>query len=248
MLLLMKKLLNIFNLYELVFVLISLFLLIGLGIFYLINNFTIIGIFELVSVILGLLAATLNGKKKKYAFYFYTIYVIIYGTVSFINKQYGEGILNIIFNLPMYLYTLYKFYLKKDINNSSDNKDFKISKIKKWMVITIIIFIPVMTLVYGLILDLINSNYPFLNAFATSIALCAVFLTSKGILEQWYFWAAYSVVLIVIWLLNYLYHDSGGFLYIILNAIYIIVNVYCLIIWIIEYKKNKKATNVEKTL
>ncbi len=236
----MKRLLKIFNLYELIFITISLLLLIGLGIYNLIFNFSVLNIFELISVILGLLAATLNGKRKKYAFFFYSVYVTIYGIISFISKQYGEGVLNIAINLPMYLYTIYNYYIKdkkSDKNIESSQKDFKINKINKYMIIGIILFIPIITGLYGFILSLLKSNYPYLNALATSLALVSVFLATKGILEQWYFWIFYSIILIVIWILNYINSGSSGLLYIALNIIYVIVNTYFLIKWYIIYKK-----------
>ena len=236
----MKRLLKIFNLYELIFITISLLLLIGLGIYNLIFNFSVLNIFELISVILGLLAATLNGKRKKYAFFFYSVYVTIYGIISFISKQYGEGVLNIAINLPMYLYTIYNYYIKdkrSDKNIESSQKDFKINKINKYMIIGIILFIPIITGLYGFILSLLKSNYPYLNALATSLALVSVFLATKGILEQWYFWIFYSIILIVIWVLNYINSGSSGLLYIALNIVYVIVNTYFLIKWYIIYKK-----------
>lgn len=236
----MKRLLKIFNLYELIFITISLLLLISLGIYNLIFNFSVLNIFELISVILGLLAATLNGKRKKYAFFFYSVYVTIYGIISFISKQYGEGVLNIAINLPMYLYTIYNYYIKdkrSDKNIESSQKDFKINKINKYMIIGIILFIPIITGLYGFILSLLKSNYPYLNALATSLALVSVFLATKGILEQWYFWIFYSIILIVIWVLNYINSGSSGLLYIALNIIYVIVNTYFLIKWYIIYKK-----------
>lgn len=236
----MKRLLKIFNLYELIFITISLLLLIGLGIYNLIFNFSVLNIFELISVILGLLAATLNGKRKKYAFFFYSVYVTIYGIISFISKQYGEGVLNIAINLPMYLYTIYNYYIKdkrSDKNIESSQNDFKINKINKYMIIGIILFIPIITGLYGFILSLLKSNYPYLNALATSLALVSVFLATKGILEQWYFWIFYSIILIVIWVLNYINSGSSGLLYIALNIIYVIVNTYFLIKWYIIYKK-----------
>ena len=140
----------------------------------------------------------------------------------------------------MYLYTIYNYYIKdkrSDKNIESSQKDFKINKINKYMIIGIILFIPIITGLYGFILSLLKSNYPYLNALATSLALVSVFLATKGILEQWYFWIFYSIILIVIWVLNYINSGSSGLLYIALNIIYVIVNTYFLIKWYIIYKK-----------
>lgn len=228
----MKKFLELFKVYEWIFVALAFILLIVLGIVYKAN------VFEIISVLLGLLACTINGKRKKYAFVFYVFYVTIYGIVSFINKQYGEFALNICINLPLYLFTLYKFYLKK--NRNSGSTEFTINKISKTMIIVIVIFIPAVTGLYGFLLSLIEgSKLPYLNALATSVALIATFLATKQILEQWIFWILYSVVLTILWTLNYMETQSGGFLYIVLNAIYILVNIYYLIDWI----KIKKVQN-----
>ena len=112
--------LPIFSLLEWVMILCCLITFITLGVIYKSS------IFEIVSVIFGLFAVTLNMKRKKYAFAVYSLYVLIYGIVSIVQKQYGEGILNLVYNLPVYLYTLYKYYFSK---NKNDTSDFKISKL-----------------------------------------------------------------------------------------------------------------------
>ena len=233
----LKKLFNVFRIYEWIFVIISFLLLIILGIVFKANAL------EIISVLLGLLSATLNGKRKKYAFFFYSVFVILYGTMAFINKQYGEGILNLCINLPLYLYTLYKFYLKdrKNDNKEEKNKGFKISGINKYLVIGIIIFIPLVTGLYGYILSIFSSKLPYLNALATAFAIVAVVLASKTSIYQWIFWILYSVVLTIIWSLNYFIDNSGGLLYLVLNLVYIIVNIYCFVQWIFIKKKQNIA-------
>lgn len=229
----LKKLFNVFRIYEWIFVIISFLLLIILGIVFKANAL------EIISVLLGLLSATLNGKRKKYAFFFYSVFVILYGTMAFINKQYGEGILNLCINLPLYLYTLYKFYLKdrKNDNSEEKNKEFKISGINKYLIIGIVIFIPLVTGLYGYVLSIFSSKLPYLNALATAFAIVAVVLASKPSIYQWIFWILYSVVLTIIWSLNYFIDNSGGLLYLALNLIYIIVNIYCFVQWIFIKKK-----------
>ena len=236
----MKKILNIFTWYEWIFVICSLITLLGLGIYNSIENFKYSIILELTSVILGLLSCVLNGKRKKYAFFFYSAYVILYGSVSFIEKQYGEGVLNLCFNLPMYLFTLYKFYIRD--REKDNNENFKVGTLKLWMIIGSIIFVPCVTGLYGYILSLLDSKLPYINALATSFALIAVFFTTKGILWQWLMWTCYSSTLTAIWTLNYIEGSTSGLLYIVLNCIYIVVNFYCLFTWMVIKKKQDKES------
>lgn len=226
--------LPIFSLLEWVMILCCLITFITLGVIYKSS------IFEIVSVIFGLFAVTLNMKRKKYAFAVYSLYVLIYGIFSIIQKQYGEGILNLVYNLPVYLYTLYKYYFSK---NKNDTSDFKISKLSYKGYILIGILIPLITVSYGYILTLIDSKLPFLNALATSFALIACFLASKGNISQWIFWILYSASLVAVWAINFQNGGEAGLLYLVLNSIYILINLYSLILWMKDLKKERIDEN-----
>lgn len=234
----MKNFLKMYKWYELVFMLVSFIALITLGIIFRGDNIYLL-VFELISTICGLVAAMTNFKRKKYAFIFYSVYVTIYGIISFFNKQYGEGVINLAFNLPLYLYTLYKLYFKIKDNNS----EFQINSLnlKGWIII--IVFIPVVTVGYGFLLKYLNSSLPFENALATSLALIAAFLASKAIKEQWLFFLFYSIVLTYIWTSNYINGGTSGFTYLVLNIIYIIFNLYGFILW---YKLAKKPKEIKE--
>ncbi len=234
-----KSVIDIFRWFEWIFVIASLITLLTLSIIYKSP------VLEIISVVFGLLSAALNCKRKKYAFFIYAIYVILYGAFAFMQGQYGEGILNTCINLPIYLYTIYKYYIKdhirKNKTNQLENKssNFKIASLTKKMIIIIIIIIPVVTGLYGFILSLMNSNYPYVNALATSFALVAVFLTSLGVTWQWLFWTFYSSTNAVLWSLNFV-NSNQGLLYIVLSCIYVTINTYSLITWIKEKKIQEK--------
>ena len=233
----MSKVWRIFKVYEWIFLLLCVAAFISLGVIY--HS----PILELISVFLGLAAVSLNLKRKKYAFFVYSFYVLFYGIVSFIEKQYGEAILNIFYNLPVYLFTLYKYYIR-DRKQGEEKSDFSIKQLSKKNLIIIICLIPVITIAYGFILKSINSALPFLNALSTSFALVACYLASKASLSQWIFWILYSACLVAIWTINYFSQDGTGLLYLVLNAVYIIINLYGLITWIItKERKNENSHN-----
>lgn len=274
----MKKFFKIFKVYEWIFLLVSILTLLVLGILSIVDSnkgsdsFNYLSLIELFSALFGIIGASLNLKRKKYAFFFYIGYSIMYGVSSLIYHQYGEAILNLVINLIMYLYTVFNFYIKDKIfnkekgvdkkekvediskrtssNNSNNNikeektSTFKIKRMNKIELIVIIILIPLFTLGYGYILKLIESDYPFINALATSLCLISVYFTSRGILEQWIFWDLYSIVLVVLWSIKYSESQSmggnAGLLLMIINIIYVILNTYALIEWINTYRKEKK--------
>ena len=153
-------------------------------------------------------------------------------------KNYGEGVLNLLFNLPLYIYTTVKLLRKK--NNVSNDSTFKINTLPIKYLIIIICLIPVVTIGYGFILKILNSNFPFINAFATTVALSCAFMASKAYKEQWIFWLIYSVILTILWGLTFSASSNSSFIYLVLNCFYLIINVYGLINWYKEYNKQKK--------
>lgn len=228
----MKKLLK-FSIIELVFYAISIVGIVTLAIIYQSN------ILELISTLLGLIAVILNSKKETKCFIFFVFYVLIYGINSLIHKQYGEGILNLCYNLPIYLLTIYNLFIKKDVKEKKSEVITNVN-IKGWIII--IILIAVVSFVYGLILDLMGSNDPYLNALATSFSIIAVFLASRLIKQQWIFWILYSLVLTVIWLNTFLTNSQTGILYLVLNIIYIVLNIKGYITWHKIEKEQKEKS------
>ena len=233
----MKKFIKSFKWYEFTFLVICFISLITLNIIFNKNNVVNL-IFHLVTTLLGILGASLNLKKVRWAFIIYSIYALLYGLNAIYVKNYGEGVLNLLFNLPLYIYTTVKLLRKK--NNVSNDSTFKINTLPIKYLIIIICLIPVVTIGYGFILKILNSNFPFINAFATTVALSCAFMASKAYKEQWIFWLIYSVILTILWGLTFSASSNSSFIYLVLNCFYLIINVYGLINWYKEYNKQKK--------
>lgn len=228
----MNKILYAFKPFEWLYVFISLTTFLVFGI---ISYKSSIDILIIISVLMGFLASCLNIKTKRIAFVFYFIYAFIYGIVSLILNNYGEGVLNIVYALPLYLYTIYKLYFKKNKETIT-----KINHLKVRMYILCVFIIIIVTIGYGFILKALKSNYPFLNALATSTCIIASFLASKRYLDQWVFYMLYALSLIVLWLLNYLNYQSSGILYLILNIFYMFNNIYGFLLYfkLLKHQQN----------
>ena len=188
-------------------------------------------IFAVISSVFGIIAAIYNIKTNKLAFIFFALYAFSYGVIAFVNHNYGEGILNVFYNTPLYLFTIYKLFFSK--KESDGNDKIKSLSTKEWIIIAFVI--PLVTIVYGFILSkLENSNLPYINALATGFAVISSLLASKRCKEQWYFWMGYAIVLIYIWM-----NSQGEKVYLILNCFYVINNSLGLYLWMKAYKKEK---------
>ena len=231
----MKKFVTSFKWYEATFTFLSIIALIVLG-FVFNNEPKYVTLFQLAATISGVLASVLNVKKFRFTFIFYSLYALLYGASALSRNQYGEGVLNLAYNLPLYLFTIYKLY----ISPKKEEGEFKINSMPNKVLIIVLSSIPLVTLGYGFLLKELNSSYPFINAFATSLALIATFSASRRYKEQWIFWSIYSIILSILWLMNYILLNNGGILYLVLNIIYLVVNIYGMTNWYIEYRNQKK--------
>lgn len=224
-----KEFLNL-KIYEWIYLI---FWMIFISILSFINNSSI---YALISCLFGIVAVIFNMKGNRFAFIFYSLYALSYGVIAFINHNYGEGILNLFYNFPLYIFTIYKLFISKKEREIND----KINTLSKKGLIIILIIIPFVTFVYGFILSNIeNSNLPYVNALATGFAMISSFLTSRRIKEQWYFWILYSFTLIFIWL-----NSHGERIYLYLNSFYLISNSIGLYTWLKKDKENKAIENI----
>lgn len=228
----MKNFIKSFKWYELTFIIVSFVSLIILNIIF--NKDQIINlIFHTITTLLGILGASLNLKKVRWAFIIYSIYALLYGINALYVKNYGEGVLNLVFNLPLYIYTTVKLLKKNNTNNTT----FKINTLPIKYLIIIICIIPIIAVGYGFLLKYLKSNFPFINALATAFALSCAFMASKAYKEQWIFWLLYSAILTVLWGLTYSSSSTSSILYLVLNSLYLIINLYGLITWYKDYYK-----------
>ena len=192
-------------------------------------------IFAIMSSVFGIIAAVLNIKNNRYAFFFFALYASSYGIIAFINHNYGEGILNLFYNTPLYIFTIYNLFFSKKVKEG--NSSIKALSSKEWIIIAIII--PLVSVVYGFVLSRFeNSNLPYINALATGFAIISSFLASRRNKDQWYFWIGYALVVVYIWL-----YSQGERVYLFLNIFYLLNNSLGLYLWMKAYKKERLESN-----
>lgn len=180
-----------------------------------------------ICTLLGIMGSVLNSKGNAFCYLLAMSSSIIYGIVSIRANFIGEVILHYAFIVPLCIFSLIKWLKpRKDSSTPKASPMYTLSKEKLVMYIVIGIII---TGVYGVILDVIGSDLPYLNALSTVVLLFANLLGSKRVLEQWYFYLGSNVVLVVLWLLG---GDKGNYPILIQNILYVIINVRGTVLWI----------------
>ncbi|MBQ4347616.1 MAG: nicotinamide mononucleotide transporter, partial [Firmicutes bacterium] len=91
---------------------------------------------------------------------------------------------------------------------------------------------------YGRVLEIIGSNAPYLNSLGTGLCICAAYLSSRRIKEQWYFWLAYTFLLIALWLPSAM-QDINNLPVLLQNFIFLGININGLLVWRKMYRMLK---------
>ena len=150
-----------------------------------------------IAAISGILCVVLCAKGKKSQYIWGLLNVIGYIIIAFINKYYGEVMLNAIYYLPSQFIGYYLW------NKHQNEKTDKV-KGKKLSLVNSIILLIVCTigiLGYKLILDLLGGNSTLLDSASTVISVIANTLMLLRYREQWLLWIIIDTITVIMWLI-----------------------------------------------
>lgn len=189
---------------------------------------TVIGI---LAAITGIVCVILTGKGKLSAYLFGLVNVIAYAVIAFESKYYGEVMLNLIYYVPMQFWGFYVW--SKNMNPETNEVSKKKMTLKQTAIMLISVFS--LTMIYGLILEFLNGNLPYVDALSTVISIVALYISIKMYTEQWILWIIVDVVTVFMWLIALI--EGTGSVAILMMWIIYLVNA------IIMYFKWRNETN-----
>jgi nicotinamide mononucleotide transporter len=207
----MKKILKKFTLFEWFMVL---SVIIFTVYFALINTTNTIPylIIDAVAAISGILCVVLCAKGKKSQYIWGVLNVLGYIIIAFINKYYGEVMLNAIYYLPSQFIGYYLW-------NKHENKETKDVEGKKLnLKNSIILLVTCILGIFGykLVLDLLGGNEALLDSASTVISVVANSLMLLRYREQWLLWIIIDTITVIMWLI------AGDFIMVTMWLVYLI--------------------------
>lgn len=207
----MKKILKKFTLFEW-FMLLS---VIGFTIYFAIfdkEHRLIYLIIDSISAISGIFCVVLCAKGKKSQYIWGLLNVIGYVIIAWINKYYGEVMLNAIYYLPS---QFIGYYLWNKHQNKETN-DVKGKKLNLKSSIILLIACAIAIFCYKGILDLLGGSSTLLDSMSTVISVIANSLMLLRYREQWLLWIVVDIVTVIMWLI------MGDFIMVTMWSVYLI--------------------------
>ena len=180
----------------------------------------------IVAAITGIACVICTGKGKLSAYVFGLVNVIAYAIIAFESKYYGEVMLNLIYYLPMQFWGFYVW--SKNMNPETNEVSKRQMSLKQTTILLISVF--ALTIVYGLFLQFLNGNLPFIDALSTVISVVALYISIKMYAEQWILWIIVDVVTVIMWLIA-LINGTGSIAVLLMWCIYLINAVIMYVKW-----------------
>lgn len=123
------------------------------------------------------------------------------------------------------------------------NAEERLIMSKKYIIITLIcIAMSVLSgiIVLGYLLSLVpGQRLAFMDASSNCINLCGVVLMILRFKEAWWLWLINNIIDLIIWIITVIDKGNGSIMMLLVSIGYLLINIYGIIKWNIEARKNK---------
>ncbi len=160
------------------------------------------------SSVFGILSSIFATKGKWLTYVFDILSYALYIYICIVNKYYGELILSVVI-IVIHICALIEW--KK--NTVEDV--VLVNRIGTKEILISVSIGTVFTVIYGVILFFINSQYPILNAISTVVYLLGNYYAYRRSQLQFLGWILYDVFFIIIWGLTIINGDYGSIIFLI---------------------------------
>jgi len=181
-----------------------------------------------IAAISGILCVVLCAKGKKSQYIWGLLNVIGYVIIAFINKYYGEVMLNALYYLPSQFIGYYLW----NKNSNEENGDVKGKKLNLVQSLVLVGFITVGVFGYKIVLDYLGGTGTLLDSASTVTSVVANALMMMRYREQWLLWIIIDAITVAMWLL------VGDFIMVTMWAVYLINAFYGYYNWTKIAKEN----------
>jgi nicotinamide mononucleotide transporter len=181
-----------------------------------------------IAAISGIFCVVLCAKGRKSQYIWGLLNVIGYVIIAFLNKYYGEVMLNALYYLPSQFIGYYLW----NKNSNLDNGDVKGKKLTIKQSIILVSLITVGVFGYKLVLDYLGGAGTLLDSASTVTSIVANALMMMRYREQWLLWIIIDAITVVMWLL------VGDFIMVTMWAVYLINAFYGYYNWTKIAKEN----------
>jgi len=187
----------------------------------------------IIMAITGVACVVLTGKGKLSSYIFGMVNTLLYAYVAFGAKYYGDFMLNLFYYAPMNVIG----WVMWNKHISEETKEVEKKKLKITGLIGVFLGSAVGIFLYGLILEKIGGNLPFVDALTNVLSVVAQILCVKRYMEQWILWIIIDVASVFMWAVAFI-NGGENIATLIMWSIYLLNAVFMFVKW---YKESRRS-------
>lgn len=181
-------------------------------------------VIALSTAILGIGYVLLVKYKNKYAMMIGAIQCLLYMTVAYQNKVFGDVILNT-YNVLFLAYGWFSWS-----HSQANNTKIEVRKLDRKGILNLIIITFLWYSVLVIILTTLGSYNPPLDALNTTCSTIAMFLATNRYSEQWIFWNLTNISSLVLYTTLFL-SGANVLPLVIMFGLYLINSIHATYLW-----------------
>lgn len=183
----------------------------------------------------GLLCAYFASEGKRINYILGLINYLLMGYVAFKNNLFGIFFFYIFIFSPLQINGYLSWKKNLDKNKNVKVREFNL---KNSIIITLSCIVG--SFVLGYLLSLIpGQRLALMDASSNCINLCGVVLMILRFKESWWLWLVNNIIDLIIWIITVIDKGNGSIMMLLVSIGYLLINIYGVIKWSIEAKKNK---------
>jgi len=191
---------------------------------------------QIIAAICGVIYVFSTVMENKYGQLFGVINSALYGYIMFSNAVYGTAIYDIVYCVPMQIYTFFTWGKNKDGKNRT-----QISKLDARQRILLTFLMLSIISVYCFIATNLKVQFALVDGISIILGIAGLYMTSRKKIEQWYTFIISNIAMLGLWGIKCL-EDIANMPMLVMWCIYLINNCYGLYSW----NKKLKKQNIEK--
>ena len=187
-------------------------------------------------LVTGLLCAYFASEGKRINYILGLINYLLMGYVAFKNNLFGIFFFYIFVFSPLQVHGYLSW--QKNLDNE---KNVKVREFNFKNSIIITLSCTIGSVVLGYLLSLVpGQRLAFMDASSNCINLCGVVLMILRFKEAWWLWLINNIIDLIIWIISVIDKGNGSIMMLLVSIGYLLINIYGVIKWNIEAKKNRR--------
>ncbi len=187
------------------------------------------------NLLTSLLCAYFASEGKRSNYILGLINYVINGYISYQNQLYDLFFFYLFLFSPLQIQGFFSWKKNLDEEDSVKVREFTL---RNSIIITVSCVVG--SFLLGYLLSLIpGQRLAFMDSTSNCINLCGVILMIMRFKESWWLWLINNIIDLGIWILTAMNHGDYSIMMLLVSVGYFLINVYGIIKWNIEAKKNR---------